>query len=233
MLHITNGDSAAELIKQPNTGGEVIAWRDVLHEGLVPAGLSLDEMSEVRAQFIAACGWGELENVRAEFNERAATIGGYGEHDELVLWFEHDLYDQLQLIQILHWLYQTASMPELIETTLNLISIDSHESVRDFHGLGQLTPEAIAGLFPKRRPLEAAQLDLGAAAWWKAFSSPDPTDVVAMLDEDTSALPSPRCVRAPLGAVPIGGERFIAHRKSNPARTIRGGRRERCTVVVP
>ena len=32
MLHLTNGDSAADLIRRTGVTGEVIAWRDILHE---------------------------------------------------------------------------------------------------------------------------------------------------------------------------------------------------------
>jgi hypothetical protein len=34
---------------------------------------------------------------RREFRARDAALAGFGAHDEVVLWFEHDLYDQLQL----------------------------------------------------------------------------------------------------------------------------------------
>jgi hypothetical protein len=46
----------------------------------------------------------------------------------------------------------------------------------------------LALLWPKRRPVEAAQFDLASAAW-RAFRSPDPMDVQALLARDTSALP--------------------------------------------
>jgi len=49
MLHITSGDSVAGSLRLAKIGGEAQAWRDVLHEGPVPAGLSLNELSEVRA----------------------------------------------------------------------------------------------------------------------------------------------------------------------------------------
>jgi hypothetical protein len=53
MLCITNGDSAAALIELSGVSGDVLPWRDVLHEGPDPSGLSFDELREVRANFIA------------------------------------------------------------------------------------------------------------------------------------------------------------------------------------
>src|SRR5262245_38420464 len=84
--------------------GQVLPWRDVLHEGPVPGALSLDELSRRRARFIVEAGWwDDLAAVEKDFRERDAVLKATARHDEVVLWFEHDLYDQLQLIQILDW----------------------------------------------------------------------------------------------------------------------------------
>ena len=101
MLHITNGDSAAETIKDAVFSGQILAWRDVLHEGPVPGNLSLANLSQRRAEFIAAQGWGNRREIEQSFAERDQIISRFQEYDEVGLWFEHDLYDQLQLIQIL------------------------------------------------------------------------------------------------------------------------------------
>jgi hypothetical protein len=45
-LHVTNGDCAAELIAQTGLSGEILAWRDMLHEGAVPANLSSAQLRE-------------------------------------------------------------------------------------------------------------------------------------------------------------------------------------------
>ena len=100
-LHITNGDSAATLLLQTGIEGRVLPWRDILHDGPVPAGLLDEELRKVRAQFISDQGWGGYESVLAEFEKRDLVLENIDEHDPIILWFEHDLYDQLQLIQIL------------------------------------------------------------------------------------------------------------------------------------
>lgn len=38
LLHVTNGDSAGNTLRQTSLGGAVLPWQDVLHEGPVPAG---------------------------------------------------------------------------------------------------------------------------------------------------------------------------------------------------
>ena len=64
--------------------------------------------------------------------------------EEVVLWFEHDLYDQLQLIQLLDWF----SHQEMGKIRLSIVQINSHAGVKDFQGLGQLSGSQLARLFP-------------------------------------------------------------------------------------
>lgn len=179
MLHLTNGDSAAGSIRATGILGEVISWRDVLHEGPVPTGLPLEAMSEVRARFISSCGWSPFTDAIREFGARDAALRAAR---RLTLWFEHDLYDQLQLIQIL------ATLAEQPDTTSDLIAIDSFPGVAPFYGLGQLSPAQLGSLWPQRQPVTKAQLTLGQQAW-KAFTSPDPGTLVTFVAGDLTALP--------------------------------------------
>ena len=172
MLHVTNGDYAADQIRATGIGGDVLPWRDVLHEGPVPAGLPLRELSAVRAAWLAGEGVapaGVAEEIAAR--DRALEEA----HDEVVLWFEHDLYDQLQLIQLLDWFAEHGR-----GARLSLINPAEY--------LGMASPERLAAWFAERKPVTPAQLDLGAHAW-AAFRAPDPTEVQRVMEGDTAALP--------------------------------------------
>ena len=68
MLHLTNGDSVVPGIEATGVGGEILPWRDVLHEGPVPAGLDAAALRAVRA--LSACGWGPPESIEAEMRAR-------------------------------------------------------------------------------------------------------------------------------------------------------------------
>jgi len=184
MLHITNGDSAAVLLQRAGVPGVVLAWRDILHEGPVPAGLTLAELSEARARFIADSGWGAYGDARHEFRHRDGVLQDVREHEEVVLWFEHDLYDQLQLLQLLDWF----SGQERGATRLSLLCIDDFPGVAPFLGIGQLTPAQILTLYPRREPVTDAMLALGRAAW-AAYRAPAPWALEAMRKSATAALP--------------------------------------------
>jgi NAD(P)-dependent dehydrogenase (short-subunit alcohol dehydrogenase family) len=176
MLHITNGDSAVERLNAAGMEGGLLPWRDVLHEGPVPAGLDLAGLREIRAGFIASHGWAPFENVWLDMKERDEALEKFREQDELVLWFEHDLYDQLQLLQILDYLASKDRSGERISLICNA------------EYLGTIKPERLRELFQSRPEVTLEQYQLGNRAW-AAFRSPDPHDVERVIQSNTSALP--------------------------------------------
>jgi len=184
-LHVTNGDAAAELLDAGGVEGRILPWRDALHEGPVPAGLALEELSRVRARFLADNLSDEsYETVRASFVARDETLRGFKQHDEIVLWFEHDLYDQLQILQLLHWFSLRASSERL----LTAIVIGEYPGIVPFQGLAQLSPDQAAGLFDERSVVTAEQLELGRRAW-EAFTASAPLRLQGLVREDLSAIP--------------------------------------------
>jgi hypothetical protein len=99
-------------------------------------------------------------------------------YDRVVLWFEHDSYDQLVLARCL------AQFAETPPRRLDLISIDHFPGAARFIGLGQLPPEALHPLWTQRQPVTPRQCQAGASVW-RRLRVPDPTRLAAM----TSALP--------------------------------------------
>jgi hypothetical protein len=174
MLHVTNGDAAADAIRASGIPGEILPWRDVLHDGPVPAGLPLRELSPVRAGFIASRGWGGVDEARRGFEERDAALAASVDEDQVVLWFEHDLYDQLQLIQVLDW-FATHPRPGL--TLINPAQY-----------LGPSTPDQLRALFALRMPVTTAHLSAARAAW-EALRAPDPRGMEAIPGAGLAPLP--------------------------------------------
>jgi hypothetical protein len=176
MLHVTNGDAAADAIRSTGLDGDWIVWRDVLHEGPVPAAASDDELREIRAAFLARCGWAERDTARADLARRDARLAeAIAAREEIVLWFESDLYDQLQLAQVLDRLSRSRKPPRLT-------AIESQEP------LGALsTPELVAA-YAGARGLGAEPIELGRAAW-AAFRAEEPRGLERLLG-DATALPS-------------------------------------------
>jgi hypothetical protein len=176
MLHITDGSVASGLIEAAGIDGERLAWDDVLHEGPVPAGLDLAALSAVRAEFIAGAGWDERAAVEAKFaarDSRLRTLAPAAE--EIVLWFEADLYDQVQLIQVLDLLAGEIATA----APVTLVEIDGHFGTR------QATD--MPGLLDSRRAVTEGPISAARRAW-AAFRAETPSGLVDLLDGDIEAL---------------------------------------------
>src|SRR6476469_690391 len=184
MLHITNGDSVTGTFRQVRFPGTYLAWKDVLHDGPVPQTDTLSDLSDVRAQALASFGWGDPEKMRADFANRDRTLQDFRKHQDVVLWFEHDLYDQLQLLQLLDWFEQQ----DLEGINLDLVQIDSYPGVRPFYGLGQLSCPQLARLFPMRKRVTPEQRSIATEAW-RAIRAEDPTELVAISQQKFDEMP--------------------------------------------
>lgn len=101
-LIVTNGDNAARRIEKLKIADTVLSWRDVLHDGPVPLCESLQEQSRGRAMFIAGFAGLTEGEVLADFKQRDDILLNAPCDARIELWFEHDLYDQLQVMQIIH-----------------------------------------------------------------------------------------------------------------------------------
>ncbi|MDX6611922.1 MAG: hypothetical protein QOD75_1108 [Blastocatellia bacterium] len=125
-----------------------------------------------------------IEECENDLRRQEEALERFSEHEEVVLWFEHDLFCQIHLVYLLNWFAQRERGP----TKLSLICIGAFPGIKEFRGLGELSGEQMMSLFGKRHEVTVAELDLGSTSW-AAYSSPDPRDLVTLLASDTSALP--------------------------------------------
>ena len=175
-LQMTNGDAALSLLKKAGVLGTHLAWRDVLHEGPVPAGLALEAQSAVRADYLASRGFGNAIKLRHDLAKRDAVVRRARDFEEIVLWFEHDLYDQLQILQIL-----TQLRADGIEAgRVSLVQTDVY--------LTALTIAELDALYPKRRTVTESSFAYARRAW-DAFVSDDPMALLPFAREDAPQLP--------------------------------------------
>ena len=184
MLHIVNGGSTADTLKRTKIKGEIFSFKDTLINGPAPPTANRNEWRALRVQHLTDTYGLQKNECEKEFRSQEAALASAANHDEVVLWFEYDLFCQLNLLYLLDWFNEA----DLKKPCLSLINIDAFPGHKDFRGLGELTPVELGSLFPKREKVSKSQLELGAKAW-QAFRSPNPTAIELLLHSDTSALP--------------------------------------------
>jgi hypothetical protein len=176
VLNIVNGDIVSKKLKDSNIQGDFLEWGDFMHEGPMPEGFSLESLSKIRAKYISSQSLGEFKEIYQSFKDRDSILLSSNQYDRVILWFENDMHDQLQLIQILNWFAQNSpnsnlyilypdnyiicsTANELQETLLYNIEIVTHNHY------------------------------IVAKKAWGAFTSKTPEAWYKLLDDDISSLP--------------------------------------------
>ena len=183
-LHIRCGSDIREKLRVAGFGGDFLEYADPVFDGPVP---DVPDLIERRAHKLAAgmgpvMGFTEAQCL-AGLRDGEQRLTDAHHYERVVLWFEHDCYDQLILARCLSRLAE-GPLPAVLE----LICIDTHPDVQRFNGLGQLEPSALAGLWPARKPVTPEQIALGQSIW-TALRQTDPTGLQAIARTGTPALP--------------------------------------------
>lgn len=112
-----------------------------------------------------------------EYQQLNALAGA----DHSVLWCEADAYDQLFLIRTL------ASL-EHAPRKLELIEVGRIPGVERFIGIGQLAPDVLAWLWPQRRLIDDAAVQL-ARQVWSAYCDNSPVTLAELAHGNHPSLP--------------------------------------------
>ena len=87
------------------------------------------------------------------------AVDDHDAYDELVLWFEHDLFDQLNLIHLLSYLGRRHALLKPV----SLVTLDRFPGIADFKGLGQLHARRHRGAVRKPPTRDRASDRVGEA----------------------------------------------------------------------
>jgi hypothetical protein len=188
-LHILNGDATAGAFTEANILGqsdqaELAIWREAMSEGPVNADVeSLGELWDIRRAWHNATVDSqpdEYDRMVVQEFEKLANPAGY---DEIYLWFEHDLFCQINLVFLLA---QVAQRP-LGTTKIKQVSVDSFPGEPFFKGIGQLNGAQLATLYLQAEALTQHELDL-ALRVWNAYAGQEPLAIQELLTSDFGRL---------------------------------------------
>lgn len=142
-LNITNGDCAVSALKEAGVFGDFLPWRDVLHIGPLLPGKIMGRFEQSRVLFLSQYFGLTAKEVSEKFKSRQLYLTNLSRYQTIRLWFEHDLYDQLQLIQVLAYLSENCELQKVrwIVTDRYLGTAHSNE-VHELFRFDQVVPES-------------------------------------------------------------------------------------------
>jgi hypothetical protein len=181
IVHICNGDSTADTLALADLPGDIRVWADALDVGPVLP-VSDEDHYKARGEFWSSRGFGAAGENAKRLADWDRGVDEAAKAEEVILWFEHDLFDQLALVRLLSR-FARRGLP----AQLTIVSIDRHPDVPNFMSFGQLKPEQLAELWPRRTPIARDALD-EAATTWIAVTAPDPR-ALQFLTKRVKALP--------------------------------------------
>jgi Domain of unknown function (DUF1835) len=212
VLHITSGDVAGENLKKSGIFGEVFVWHDILYDGPRNPGWPEEDTLAARALFLEEVTAGGLS--RGQILETLRTqylkLETAGDYDELILWFDACLFDQSMLSHIL------ACMKVKGIETAKLICVDAFPGIVPYNGLGQLLPDQLASVYPRRQPVTKDQ-----------FCFAERVDRAFALQDHTEFIELSNCSNAPFPWIPAAVTRWL---KEQPDETTGLGQLEQLTL---
>src|ERR1044071_7080191 len=128
IVHVCNGDSTADTLSLADLPGEIRVWADALDQGpVLPVGDA--EHYKLRGEYWATRGSATASDNAQRLADWDKGVDEAASAEELILWFEHDLFDQLALVRLLARLVRRG-LPQ----QLTIVSIDRHPEVPNFVG---------------------------------------------------------------------------------------------------
>jgi hypothetical protein len=183
-LHIRCGHDIERELEEAGFRG---AFRPYLNPYLQGPVTSTPDWLERRARFIAESfgpymGLAHADVLAGCQAEEAELARARHDYERVVLWLEHDRYDQFVLLRCL-----AAFAEHGVPRALELVGPNDFPGSTRFVGLGQLPPEALRLLWERRRPLGPEHVAFGAATW-QAFRAEDPRPLAALVRAGTPLL---------------------------------------------
>lgn len=172
-LHILNGDSTLELFKQTQIEGETFVWREVLAEGPVHPNFNSDEFWNERRAFMTGFFTVKPEaydqDVYLPFQALNKKVKAY---EEIVLWFEYDLFCQINMVALIHWLEEIREPAQ----TISLVCSGKMDDSGQLYGLGELQAQQLEELYQKKLKLNTREFDF-ASDIYRAYTSTEVEDL--------------------------------------------------------
>lgn len=178
--HWRCGSDIAHSLQLAGFKGQFRMLTDPLCMGPV-RNLPSEDFRAMRSAFISQAFALDAAEVAHRVDDEYNHLQALAEADHSVLWCEADAYDQLFLVRALAGLERAPKKLELIE-------VDRIPGVERFIGIGQLAPDVLAWLWPQRRLIDDAAVQLARQAW-AAYCASSPVKLAQLAHGNHPALP--------------------------------------------
>lgn len=160
LLHITNGDSFTEKLKSLPYKGDIITWREMLCEGKTLCSVGSESFWKARFDFLnknynVSKSW-FVEKTLKEYR----SLCNHKKQDQIVLWFEYDLFCQINMLAVLSWLKTHRKDAEI-----SLVCSGKEDDTNKMYALNELSDEKLDVLYENRKVLTQDDIEYADYVW--------------------------------------------------------------------
>ncbi len=196
LLHITNGDGFSQNIRELYIPGDIIVWREMLCEGPTQANLDTADFINLRKNFLKKTYNISSEDYENQFLEELNKLTTANGYDEIVLWFEFDLFSHINMLAVIsHLLENKKNIP------VNLVCSKRLKNEKEFSPLSQLPLKYLKNHYEARIHLNQDDLET-AALMWQLYNGNNPQKLISHIKKKTNFEYLSSCIRAHIERVP-------------------------------
>ncbi|MBQ4914992.1 DUF1835 domain-containing protein [Maribacter sp. MMG018] len=176
LLHITNGDSFTERLNKLDLKGDVITWREMLCEGKTLTNVGSESFWKTRFEFLhknykVSKSW-FIEKTLKEYR----SLCNHKQQDHIVLWFEYDLFCQINMLAVISWLLTHRKYAEI-----SLVCSGKEDDTDKLYSLNELSDEQLLNMYKNRVVLNQDDIEY-ADYVWQLYCSNNPIRLENLTD---------------------------------------------------
>ncbi|SDB35582.1 hypothetical protein SAMN03097699_0872 [Flavobacteriaceae bacterium MAR_2010_188] len=156
-LNITNGDTLTERLVEQKFEGDILTWSEMLCEGPTTEFIGTSTYFELRKKFFND--YYDLILDEEKFHIDLQKLDNTENYDQIVLWFEYDLFCHINMLAVLSLIKQ-----KNIDVPVYLVCSGYTEG-HTLVGLSELSDKSLKKHFDSKIKLTFDDLELGYTLW--------------------------------------------------------------------
>ncbi|EIJ40511.1 hypothetical protein JoomaDRAFT_3573 [Galbibacter orientalis DSM 19592] len=181
-LHITNGDSFTTVLNELNISGDIITWREMLCEGKTINEVGSESFWRQRYEFLNRAYKITKDTFINRTLKEYRNLCNQKSQEEIVLWFEYDLFCQVNMIAVLSWLKKNRSDADIF-----LACSGKEDATDKLYALTELSKEKLEKLYENRVLLTKDDIEYGDYIW-QLYCENNPIRLQNAIKQNTSEL---------------------------------------------
>jgi len=194
ILHITNGDSLTNYLKELDFDGDFLTWQEMLCEGPTEIEIDTPSFISLRKEFLND--FYDIEINESEYLSEIHKLNDLNGYTEIVLWFEYDLFCHINLIAVISLMQQ-----KQIKLPLYLVCSGRIRREKHLKGLSELTSGQLLYHYDNKVLLTPEDIDL-AVSVWKTYCGKDHNLLKSYITQKSSFKYLTNCLKAHLERFP-------------------------------